>query len=83
MKGDRAMTLQRPYTRLWLLWLWAFGVIEWQAIRNPAKGDTFSEHVWIWFDVRRACGAWGWVRRIVLFGLIGWLAAHFLTGGAF
>ena len=34
------------WTFAWILWLGFFAVIEGAALKNPKKGDTFSEHIW-------------------------------------
>lgn len=78
------------YTVAWLLWLGAFGVIEGRALANKRKGDTLSEHVWKWFATAKSKTPekdqpTGWVRlrRVSLLAFMGWLTAHFLTGGRF
>ncbi len=68
------------WTVAWLLWLSLFTAIEWPAICNKRKGDTLSEHVYRVFAVRDKPRWWG-IRRAVLVAFLGWLVAHFLTGG--
>lgn len=65
---------------LWILWLIAFGVIEFIAIRRDGYGDTFSEFVW-WIIGSGDGGrdAWRWAARIALGILIAWLIPHFFT----
>ncbi len=36
----------KKYTWLWIIWILAFGVIEYAAIKNNDSGDTLSEHIW-------------------------------------
>ena len=70
------------FTALWIILLVMFGAIEGVVLFNKKSGDTFSEHVWSWFSIKGK--GWGWRgRRFALLALLAWLAAHFLTGGAF
>jgi len=39
------MKLNPKYTWLWIIWIAAFGVIEFAALRDKAEGDTLSEHI--------------------------------------
>jgi hypothetical protein len=71
-----------PYTLGWLLWIAAFLGLEGKALVNKRPGDTLSEHVWRWSSVKAKGGAWR-LRRFGLLAFLAWLAAHFLTGGAF
>lgn len=75
------------YTWAWLAWLAAFGVIEGKALLNKRDGDTLSEHVWRWFATERGStgtpSAWMRTRRFALLAFMGWLTAHFMTGGRF
>lgn len=75
------------YTWAWLAWLAAFGVIEGRALFNKRDGDTLSEHVWRWFATERGSSgtpsAWQRTRRFALLAFMGWLTAHFMTGGRF
>ena len=73
---------------LWISWLAAFVVLEGITLARKAPGDTLSEHVWKWFAVGRpgnrpAVTGLVQLRRFALLAGVAWLAAHFLTGGAF
>jgi hypothetical protein len=73
------------FTIAWLAWLAAFLVIEGVAIARRKNGDTLSEHVWMWFAIRRPkdappAGFWIHVRRLSLVAFMAWLAVHFVTG---
>ncbi len=54
---------------------------------NKKPGDTLSEHVWSWFATQSGSTGKpsGWVRarRFALLAFMGWLTAHFMTGGRF
>lgn len=74
------------FTWLWVGWLVYFGVVEALAIArsyNGQKGDTLSEHVWLWFGTSKDTHAntWAYVRRFVLIAFIAWLSVHFIGGG--
>lgn len=66
----------------WLLWIAAFIGLEGAALKRKAPGDTLSEYVWAFFSVTGKGRAWQ-ARRFALLAGVTWLAAHFLTGGAF
>ncbi len=70
------------FTALWIGWLVYFIVVEAVAIYRTTKGDTLSEHVWLWFGAGKhhKPGLWGWVRRLILTGFLVWLTVHFLFG---
>lgn len=70
------------WTIAWLLWIAAFLVIEGKALFNKSWDDTLSEHVWKWFSISAKGRAWR-LRRFALLAGLAWLAAHFLSGGAF
>ncbi len=55
----------------WVALLVAFMVIEIPAILNSENDDTFSEFIWDFVVVN-------WVGWVVVAGLLGWLAYHFL-----
>ncbi len=80
MTNDRrppVVTLRRGFTAAWLAWLLAFVVVEAVAVVSKAKGDTLSEHVYVWFGVKAAPPSWlRWPLRV---GLV-WLAVHLGTG---
>jgi hypothetical protein len=67
------------YTWAWLFWLAFFVTIEGSAIFRKARGDTLSEHVWAWFQIRDKPAQWTW-RRIVLAGFLCWLLVHMVAG---
>ncbi|MFD3573858.1 hypothetical protein [Streptomyces sp. NPDC058644] len=72
------------WTLSWVVWLAAFGVIEGLALRRKRPGDTLSEHVWAWFAIARRDpmpDGLTRLRRFALLAGVGWLAAHFLSGG--
>lgn len=74
------MGLKKKYTWMWLLWIFAFGVIEWSALKNDTYGDTLTEHVRVAIGTMSARKALNWVARIGLAGLFIWLIPHFFTG---
>ncbi|WP_223772937.1 hypothetical protein [Streptomyces sp. 135] len=72
------------WTLSWVAWLAAFGVIEGLALARKRPDDTLSEHVWCWFAIARRDpqpDGFTRLRRFLLLAGIGWLGAHFLTGG--
>jgi hypothetical protein len=78
-----------PFEIAWAAWAGAFVVIEGIALYRKQPGDTLSEQVWRIFGTRRdAAYPKGQpsgllrLRRFALVAFLGWLAAHFLTGGA-
>jgi lipoprotein signal peptidase len=71
-----------PFTVAWILWILAFVVIEYLAIRREAKGDTLTEHIVDWFSTTKRGMAWG-LRRLLLAVFLAWLTIHFFLGGAF
>jgi len=71
---------------LWVGWIVIFLVIEGAALINKERGDTLSEHVWSWFQLKgRKDGKkpWQMVLRFVFVAFWIWLTLHFLTGGWF
>lgn len=75
------MGLGSKMTLLWIGWLLYFVIVEAVALRNSRRGDTLSEHVWMWFGVRKEQTGWSRFRRVVLIGFMVWLSLHFITGG--
>lgn len=71
------------FTIAWIVWIGAFLAIEGAALFNSRKGDTLSEHAWLWFAVKDKRARFGQARRAVLGMGLAWLALHFLTGGYF
>lgn len=75
------MKLKSKYTWLWLIWIAAFGVIEFAALKNKDKGDTLTEHVRKLIGTNTPGRNWeNWVARVGLAGLLVWLIPHFFTG---
>jgi hypothetical protein len=71
---------------LWIGWGVAFLVIEAAALINKDRGDTLSEHVWSWFQLRgRKDGKRPWqvLLRLGFVCFWVWLTFHFLSGGSF
>lgn len=66
-----------PYTIAWIIWIFAFGIIETAGLASHRKGSTLSEHVWMWFHVRdRRPTRTTWaLRGVLLVGLV-WLTLH-------
>ncbi|MFC6886202.1 MULTISPECIES: hypothetical protein [Actinomadura] len=69
-----------PYLFAWILWILMFFAIELPAVFNRQQDDTLSELVWRVFAIRGKPVGWQLRRLALLLGL-GWLVAHFLTGG--
>lgn len=65
----------------WIIVIAAALVLEFLAIRNPAKNDTLSFHVWKWFGIKGDPKRFVKLRRFALLVLLVWLLAHFMTGG--
>lgn len=74
------MKLNSKYTIAWVLWILAFGVIEYKAIADKSEGDTLSEHVRKLIGTGGKRGAINWVFRGGVLGLLLWLIPHFMTG---
>lgn len=75
------MSLNKKYTWLWVIWLAAFGVIEYAALKNKKKGDTLTEHVRKLIGTNTPGRNWeNWVFRVILGGGIIWAIPHFFTG---
>lgn len=62
----------RLYTWLWIGWVAYFLALETWALLRPARGDTFSEHIWY---LRDRLGSFFW---FMLAGFLFWLVYHFL-----
>ena len=74
-------TKRKKYALAWILWILAFGLIEWRAIVDDDKeeGDFTLSHY-----VRRLLGEKGtaitagkWAFRVGLAGLFIWMIPHF------
>ena len=73
--------LNEIFTNYWYAWIGLFFVIEGVAIRNKARGDTLSEHVWAFLGVNGwKVPSYPWLRRGIFAGLFAWLGAHFFLG---
>lgn len=68
------------FTIGWIAWIVYFCILEFLAIKNRKKGDTLSEHVWVWFGVRDKPNLWAWIRRVILILFMVWLSLHFILG---
>lgn len=68
-----------PFTIAWIAWGLAFVAIEGKALANKQPGDTLSEHVWKWFDVRGKGKGWTFM-RFALAAFMVWLTGHFVFG---
>lgn len=70
--AEVTLTIQRTDVALGLLA--AFLVVEGLAVRDHRKGDTLSEHVWVF---RRG----GWARMLLVGGMVVWLGVRFYQIG--
>lgn len=77
------MELVDTFTRLWVLIIIIFGLVEVRAIFRKEKGDTFSEHVWKWADVTDDNGkvrkTYTFRRILLILGFV-WMLVHFGWG---
>lgn len=74
------------FSWLWIGWIVAFLVIEGFAIINKKRGDTLSEHVWSWFQLKGRKDdkkPWQVLLRLGFLFFWVWLTFHFLSGGSF
>jgi len=72
------------FTIVWVTWLLVFLGIEAVALIRKERGDTLSEHVWLWFNLRKSGKTtWQKVRRYGFLAFWLWLTIHFVSGGAF
>lgn len=75
------MKLNSKYTKLWIIWILAFGVIEYQALQDKDRGDTLTEHIRKLIGTNTPGRNWeNWVARIIFAGGILWSIPHFFTG---
>ena len=75
------MKLDSKYTAMWVIWIAAFGVIEYAALKDKDKGDTLSEHVRKLIGTNTPGRNWeNWIARAGVLGLLLWLIPHFFTG---
>ena len=73
------MALRRKYGWAWILWLLAFGVIEYTAIKNDGVGEgdfTLSHYT------RRLTSS-SWIFRVFVTVLLAWLPGHFELASSF
>ena len=68
------------YTIGWIVWIIMFFAIEIPAILNKQKGDTLSEHIWMWFSIKDKSSGWR-IRRFSLLSILTWLIVHIISGG--
>ena len=74
------------FSWLWIAWGVLFMIIEGVAIVRKERGDTLSELVWAWFQLRGRKDdkkPWQVILRIVFMAFWCWLTVHFLFGGSF
>ena len=74
------MKLRKKYSWAWILWVLAFGVIEWRAIVDDdlAEGDfTLSHYVRRLLGKNKPATVGNWIFRIGLTGFFTWVIPHF------
>ena len=64
------------YKWAWILWVLAFGIIEWRAIVDPNKGGTLSHTVRNLLGEKGAVDAGNWAFRAGLTGFFVWIIPH-------
>lgn len=69
------MDLNDAYTFGWVALLLLGGGLEYAAIRDKARGDTLSEHIWALFAVKGG-GKFALARRGILLAGLGWAFVH-------
>lgn len=75
------MKLDKKYTILWVVWLLAFGVIEYAALKDKEEGRSLSSHIWELIGTNTPGRNWKhWTFRVGLGGFFAWLIVHFYTG---
>jgi len=75
------MKLNSKYTALWAIWIAAFGVIEYAALKDKKEGRSLSSHVWKLIGTNTPGRNWeNWIARAGLVGLFAWLIPHFFGG---
>jgi hypothetical protein len=66
------------WTALWVLWIVAFGVIEYEAVHNDAigkaHGASLSSHIRRWFRVDTHYGRTAWLVASGVF--FAWFVVH-------
>jgi hypothetical protein len=74
------------FTAAWIVMgLW-FVVWEALALMRDDRGDTLSEHVWSWFQLKGRKDGMAWWKVLLRLGFVCfwvWLTLHFLSGGSF
>ena len=63
----------------WVIWILAFGVLEFRAIKNKTDNDTLSSVVWWAIGTTGKRSPINWVFRVGLGVLFAWLIPHFFT----
>jgi len=78
--NEDKMKLNIKYTIAWVVWILTFAIIEAVAIFDKKKGDTLSEHIWEWFDIKQTEKFYK-LKRFTFVSLLVWFIFHILTGG--
>ena len=74
------MKLRGKYGWAWILWVLAFGIIEFKAITDDGKAEgdfTLSHYVRRLIGEKGKAGIGKWIFRAGLTGLLTWLPLHF------
>jgi hypothetical protein len=73
--------MNTKYTWAWLIWLLAFGCIEYKAIKEDDGESTLTRHIWKLIGTNTPGRNWeNWLARAGLVGFFIWLIPHFFTG---
>ena len=73
------MALRRKFAWAWILWVVAFGVIEYISIKNDGVGEgnfTLSHYA-------RRLAKSSWIFRVFITVLLAWLPGHFELARSF
>lgn len=62
---------------LWVCWLGIFAVFETHGLVTETPGDTFSERIHTWFQLKTKAGRAGFF--VTIGTLFAWLSWHFIT----
>ena len=77
------MKLRKKYRWAWIVWVLAFGVIEWRAIvdDDKAEGDfTLSHYVRRLLGKNKVATGANWIFRVGLGVFFAWIIPHFYLG---
>ena len=70
--------MPKSYALYWAVFtavgLIAFAIVEYRAVTNKLKGDTYSENIRKWFRVDTRVGRWTWLATYGLFSA--WFLTH-------